>query len=149
MSITSNIPSENNSPRQRITWSSSEPATVECRLNGQLVSCGGGTNGQYTTPNLPDGKYTFEINSVDNLGNKGTRKVVKWTTGMKCFEHKLHNIFANFRNSNDDLISYRLSRGTNQPRTQALTLTRPLSLGTRLETNFLTSTSNLEFCCIF
>ena len=36
-------------------------------MDGQIVNCGTGTrtNGQYTTPNLPDGKHTFSVNGVD------------------------------------------------------------------------------------
>jgi hypothetical protein len=84
LSITSSTPSKSNSPRQRITWTSSEPATFECKINGRVVDCGSGNTGDYTTPNLPDGKHTFEVNAVDGLGNTGTPKVVEWTTGMKC-----------------------------------------------------------------
>ncbi|CAB3983302.1 Hypothetical predicted protein [Paramuricea clavata] len=83
LSITSSTPSESNSPRQRITWTSSEPATFECKINGRVVDCGSGNTGDYTTPNLPDGKHTFEVNAVDSLGNTGTPKVVEWTTDQR------------------------------------------------------------------
>ena len=84
LSITSDNPSKTNNPRQKITWDSDEQAKFECTLDGQIVDCGTGTIGQYTTRYLPDGKHNFSVNGVDDLGNKGTPKVVKWTTGM-CY----------------------------------------------------------------
>ena len=85
VSLTSNTPSTSNNPRQKITWSSSEPATFQCRLDGRIVPCGteAKTNGEYTTSLLPDGKHTFEVIAVDSVGNKGTPKVVEWSTGTK------------------------------------------------------------------
>ncbi len=79
--MTSNTPTHSNRPRQTISWDSNEPATFECTLDGLSVNCGDGTSGIYTTPNLPHGKHTFTVNAVDNLGNKGTPKVVSWSTG--------------------------------------------------------------------
>ena len=45
------------------------------------MECGRGRTGDYTTPRLPDGKHTFSVNAVDNVGNKGTPEVVNWATG--------------------------------------------------------------------
>jgi hypothetical protein len=61
------------------------------------VNCGGkGTTGGYTTPDLPDGRHTFEVNAVDNLGNKGTRQIVSWSTGKGykgyiCYQQHSYN----------------------------------------------------------
>ena len=82
ISITSNNPTATNDPRQTITWSSDEPASFECTIDGQAVDCGDGRLGRYTTSNLPDGEHTFSVSAVDEVGNKGTPKVVKWTTGV-------------------------------------------------------------------
>ena len=46
--ITSDNPQKTNKNAQTITWTSSEPADFECRLNGRVVECGNGTNGVYT-----------------------------------------------------------------------------------------------------
>lgn len=51
------------------------------------MDCGRGTDGDYTTPNLPDGKYRFEVTAVDNLGNKGTPEVVSWSKGRYISEY--------------------------------------------------------------
>ena len=85
LTFTSNTPRQTNNPSQRITWDSSEPAKFECTLNGLNVNCGRGTRGVYTTPNLPDGDHTFTVNAVDDLGNKGTPKVISWSTGKGYF----------------------------------------------------------------
>ncbi|XP_028410633.1 uncharacterized protein LOC114533322 [Dendronephthya gigantea] len=83
VSITSNNPTATNDPRQTITWSSTEPATFECTIDGKVVSCGSGLNGRYTTPILPDGEHTFSVNAVDGVGNKGEPQVVKWTSDRR------------------------------------------------------------------
>ena len=84
LSITSDNPAETNNPRQRITWSSNEDADFECTLDGERVPCGSGFSGVYTTPNLPDGVHTFSVHAVDKVGNKGTPKVINWSTGKDC-----------------------------------------------------------------
>ena len=45
------------------------------------MECGSGTNGVYTTPNLPDVNHTFEVTAADDLDNKGTPEVVSWSKG--------------------------------------------------------------------
>ena len=82
--ITSDNPSETKNPKQRITWSSSEDADFECRLDGQVVDCGSGTTGAYITPDMPDGQHTFSVNAVDSVGNKGTPRFVSWSTGKEA-----------------------------------------------------------------
>ena len=86
LKITSTNPSVTNNPKQRITWSSNEDADFECRLDGQVVDCGSGTTGTYTTPDLRDGQHTFSVNAVDDVGNKGIPKVVTWTTGKRSYK---------------------------------------------------------------
>ena len=63
------------------TWSSNEPGTFVCLLDGVEVSCCKGTTGDYTTPDLSDGKHSFSVSSVDPLGNKGRPVTVEWETG--------------------------------------------------------------------
>ena len=57
--LTNNIPRATNNPKTRITWSSNEPGTFVCLLDGVEVSCGKGTTGDYTTPDLSDGKHSL------------------------------------------------------------------------------------------
>ena len=82
---TSNTPTQTNNPSQRITWDSSETATFKCTLNGRKFNCGRGTDGEYTTPNLPDGNHTFTVIPVDDLRNRGRPQVVTWSTGRGIF----------------------------------------------------------------
>jgi hypothetical protein len=82
---TSNTPTQTNNPSQRITWDSSEPATFECTLDGLRVNCGRGTDGEYITPNLPNGDHTFTVIPTDYLRNKGRPQVVTWSTGRGIF----------------------------------------------------------------
>ena len=81
LNITSDNPSKTNKITQSITWTSSEQANFKCKLNGRVVRCGSGTDGFYTTPNLPDGNFTFEVTAVDKLGNTGPTEVVSWSKG--------------------------------------------------------------------
>ena len=79
--LTNSTPRATNNPKTRITWSSNEPGTFVCLLDGVEVSCGKGTTGDYTTPDLSDGKHSFSVSSVDPLGNKGRPVTVEWETG--------------------------------------------------------------------
>ena len=81
-SVTNNNPPRTSNPKYKLTWTSDERADFECRLNGEIVECGSGTSGEYTSNNLPDGRHTFELNAVDNVGNKGRPKVFNWITGI-------------------------------------------------------------------
>lgn len=92
LSITSSNPVKTNNKQQTFRWTSTEPAIFKCTLNGRAVDCGQGTNGQFTTPTLPDGQHTFQVNAVDNLGNKGTPQTVRWTTGEIGVSTYLHDI---------------------------------------------------------
>ena len=77
----SDTPRATNNSKTRITWSSNEPGTFVCLLEGVGVSCSNGTTGDYTTPDLSDGKHSFSVSSVDPLGNKGRPVTVEWETG--------------------------------------------------------------------
>lgn len=52
-----------------------------CLLDGVEVPCGNGTTGEYTTPDLSDGRHSFSVSSVDPLGNKGRPVTAEWETG--------------------------------------------------------------------
>lgn len=79
--ITNRVPPQTSNPRTKIAWVANEPGTFKCVLDGVEVPCGDGTSGQYTTPELPDGKHSFSVSSVDSLGNKGRPLNVNWETG--------------------------------------------------------------------
>ena len=81
MKILNKIPRETNKPQIKIAWTSSEPGKFECMLDGIQVSCGRGVIGDYTTPELGDGKHWFTVTSVDRLGNKGKPVKVEWDVG--------------------------------------------------------------------
>ena len=76
--------SKTSDPTYQIDWDTNEPADFECKLNGRVVECGEGTDGDYTTPDLPDGRHTFELNAVDKVGNRGSPQFLRWTKGMSC-----------------------------------------------------------------
>ena len=81
VSLNGRNPPKTSNSRYTITWDTNEQADFECTLNGRVVECGSGTRGEYTTSSLPDGEHTFEVNAVDNVGNRGTPSVVSWFTG--------------------------------------------------------------------
>ena len=80
--LTSKNPPKTSNPKYTLTWNTNEQANFKCTLNGRIVDCGDGTSGKYTTPNLPDGRNTFEVHAVDTVGNKGRPRIVTWVTGM-------------------------------------------------------------------
>ena len=75
----SNPPSINQ--RQVIRWTSNEQASFKCTLDGVTTDCGKGRTGEFTSSNLPDGRHTFEVYGVDDLGNQGTPQTVSWSKG--------------------------------------------------------------------
>ena len=79
--ITNSIPGETNNVNMRITWSSDERANFVCLLDDVKTACGDGSTGDYTTPDLTDGKHSFTVSSVDPLGNEGRPVTVEWNTG--------------------------------------------------------------------
>ena len=94
--MTSNVPRTTKNPRVRLTWSANEHATFKCTVDGKTTDCGSGTQGEFTTDPLSDGRHTFSLNLVDKVGNKGEPVTVSWETGTvyilvdngieKCFE---------------------------------------------------------------
>ena len=80
--LTDSVPKKTKSTVASFAWTSSEPSKYECKLDGKPVNCGRGSRGTYSTPELPDGKHTFSLNTVDNVGNKGKPEVVNWEIGM-------------------------------------------------------------------
>ena len=79
--LTNSVPPRTRNPKVTFAWTSSEDSKYECKIDGKPFDCGSGSQGSYTTPELPDGKHTFSLNTVDNVGNKGTPQVVNWETG--------------------------------------------------------------------
>ena len=57
-SVTNNNPPRTSNPKYKLTSTSDERADFECRLNGEIVECGSGTSGEYTSNNLPDSRHT-------------------------------------------------------------------------------------------
>ena len=84
--ISINPPTTNQ--RQIIRWNSTESASFKCKMNGVITNCGSGRTGEFTSPNLPDGRHTFEVYAVDDLGNRGTEQVVSWSTGKRWLKTK-------------------------------------------------------------
>ncbi len=64
------------------TWTSSEPATFKCAVNGgQFVDCGNGTNGKWTGFNIPDGPYKLFVYGTDDMNNRGRTEQHKFIVG--------------------------------------------------------------------
>ena len=65
----------------RLTWLANENSLFNCTVDDKTVTCGSGTQGEFTTDALPDGQHTFTLDLVDRLGNKGEPVTVSWETG--------------------------------------------------------------------
>ena len=100
--LTDSVPSKTKSTFASFAWTSSEPSKYECKLDGKPVNCGRGSHGKYSTPELPDGKHTFSLKTVDNVGNKGTPEVVNWEIGM----------YIDYRNTSGSLGEREIEVGT-------------------------------------
>ena len=47
---------------ETFTWRADETVTFKCKVDGrQETDCGQGTDGQFTTPDLPDGEHVFQV----------------------------------------------------------------------------------------
>jgi hypothetical protein len=80
--FTSSTPRTTKSATVRLTWLASEHSLFSCTVDGKTASCGSGTEGNFTTDPLSDGRHTFTLNLVDRLGNKGKPVSVSWETGL-------------------------------------------------------------------
>lgn len=61
---------------------SNEHATFKCTVDEKTVDCGSGTEGEFTTDALPDGRHNFKLDLVDKVGNRGEPVTASWETGI-------------------------------------------------------------------
>ncbi|HEX6115874.1 MAG TPA: Ig-like domain-containing protein [Solirubrobacterales bacterium] len=54
------------------TFTASEPAAFECRVDGEGFGPCSGPEGSHTTGALADGPHSFEVRATDSAGNQGT-----------------------------------------------------------------------------
>ena len=64
-------------------WTSDEMAYYQCAVDSlnNLVSCGSGNNGEWTTPTLDDGNRVFFLTAKDEVGNKAATLKHRWNIG--------------------------------------------------------------------
>ncbi|CAB4028569.1 Hypothetical predicted protein [Paramuricea clavata] len=71
---------ETTSRNPTLTWSSSEYATFECKLeDGKIFNCGSGDDGIWSGRNMTDGAHSLSVRGTDALGNKGQFISRSWT----------------------------------------------------------------------
>ena len=65
-----------------MTWSSSEYAAFECKLeDGKIFNCGSGDDGIWSGRDMSDGTHSLLVRGTDTLGNKGQFISRSWTVG--------------------------------------------------------------------
>ncbi len=73
---------ETTSRNPTLTWSSSEYASFECKLeDGVIFECGSGDDGSWTGSNMKDGTHSLSIRGTDTLGNQGQFISRSWVVG--------------------------------------------------------------------
>ena len=77
-------------PRVRLYWRSNEKSKFLCAIGdvGNVIECGQGTKGSFTTPYLRRGPQKFWLIAEDYTGNRAEPVNVTWTLGKWILQCK-------------------------------------------------------------
>ena len=77
------LPSKSKEATSTFSWTADEDARFTCAVDDlkNVVDCGRGKSGRFTTPPLEDGRHVFYLLGEDELGNTARPRTHRWTVG--------------------------------------------------------------------
>ena len=81
-------------PRVTLSWKADERSKFFCAIGdvGNVIECGQGTTGSWTTPYLRRGPQTFWLIAEDYTGNRAEPVSVDWSVGQWQYRNILQTI---------------------------------------------------------